>query len=678
MSHISPPDIRRNQYIIDKRYSDRSLADNVRVTKIHFSAQNSHVNLAPPRNSAMSDVAPSPLNLSRHRLDHGVPAMGEGGRLGGKRPARRSSRRLSPTKPPKVRKLSPVASRALAALENDSSGGEDGDGKRSEAAGSRQSPALHANDGGEDSPAAGSEAQSSPTTVSDDASTNGADAGMDTDEKRPTTDNCAPKSPRGEIASGEDTGAAASGGDMSDDSAKDGEEAVVPHPCNNDVLPFILATPFDGQSMLALHRLKEGIQFDAETAANLVSSHSNQVPILPQKQFNKFMREGQSAHNQNQAKGPMSSSDISAEVSSFLAAQGKSMMAKPQVSSHTPALSNENLAPFRYPPPPQQTQNELQMALMTQQLLLSHIAAQNPLHSYHSMLAYESLQQHNRQQQQLNELRHLQNLAALEQLSGGMSSAYNSDVAALGAARAMLLTTDGDAQSQRSSRISALASGYTGAAHNFPTAADQHQPFASQLNPATFQRAPAQDVSGAQVVHSPAKAVAPVPPVVAASHFCSKANVQATAKMPVAFGFHLDDDGSKLAALAAAANWKAQGQKAAKDVQSAKGRRSLCGTPKGAKTPKGSGTPKTPRTPAVLLSTKAATGLPEGWVVKTFKRSSGRTAGGTDKYFFSPQAELKFRSMKAAKAFVGILSEPGVDGKESEAAKLFKERGHKF
>ncbi|KAL9189894.1 hypothetical protein ACHAXT_009569 [Thalassiosira profunda] len=155
------------------------------------------------------------------------------------------------------------------------------------------------------------------------------------------------------------------------------------------------------------------------------------------------------------------------------------------------------------------------------------------------------------------------------------------------------------------------------------------------------------------------------------------ADNQSAAKMPVAFGFDLDNDASKRLAQAAAENWLVLGGKAMKSK--AKGRVSIgCKTPKASKKPGGSATPKTPRTPAVLISTKPAPGLPEGWVVKMFQRASGSTAGGTDKYFYSPQTETKFRSMKGCKTFVGILSEPGVDGNELEAKKLYKERGNKF
>ena len=88
-------------------------------------------------------------------------------------------------------------------------------------------------------------------------------------------------------------------------------------------------------------------------------------------------------------------------------------------------------------------------------------------------------------------------------------------------------------------------------------------------------------------------------------------------------------------------------------------------------------TPKTPKTPAILLSTNQAPNLPEGWVVKLFQRMAGKTAGSTDKYFYSPK-KVKFRSMKGCKLFIDILSEPDVDGSESIALNVYKDRGYKF
>ena len=161
------------------------------------------------------------------------------------------------------------------------------------------------------------------------------------------------------------------------------------------------------------------------------------------------------------------------------------------------------------------------------------------------------------------------------------------------------------------------------------------------------------------------------------------------AKLPVAFGFHLDDDGtSKHLAQAATDNWKSHGEKSAK--KSNKGLKvsigsvkkgstgfPVCHTPKVAKTPS-SATPKTPKTPALLLSTEAARKLPDGWISKTFKRMTGKTAGTKDIYFYSPQKQIKFRAMKSCKTFIDIMGELEVDGDEAAALKLYKERGHRF
>ena len=166
-------------------------------------------------------------------------------------------------------------------------------------------------------------------------------------------------------------------------------------------------------------------------------------------------------------------------------------------------------------------------------------------------------------------------------------------------------------------------------------------------------------------------------------------NVEQTAKLPVAFGFYLDDGGtSKHLAQAATDKWQSHGEKSAK--KSNKGLRvsigsvkkgstglPVCHTPKVAKTPS-SATPKTPKTPALLLSTEAARKLPDGWVSKTYKRMAGKTAGTKDIYFYSPQKQIKFRAMKSCKTFIDIMGELEVDGDEAAALKLYKERGHRF
>mmetsp|Transcript_42544 Transcript_42544/g.90489 ORF Transcript_42544/g.90489 Transcript_42544/m.90489 type:complete len:660 (+) Transcript_42544:96-2075(+) len=106
---------------------------------------------------------------------------------------------------------------------------------------------------------------------------------------------------------------------------------------------------------------------------------------------------------------------------------------------------------------------------------------------------------------------------------------------------------------------------------------------------------------------------------------------------------------------------------------------SACGAPKTPKTTCATPTtPKTPRTPAILLSTEVVPSLDEGWISKTFQRSSGRTAGTKDSYFYSPHKRIKFRSMKGCKTFIDILAEPGVDGDEFNALEIYKERGHRL
>eukprot|EP00581_Thalassiosira_minuscula_P014343 CAMPEP_0183729786 /NCGR_PEP_ID=MMETSP0737-20130205/31195_1 /TAXON_ID=385413 /ORGANISM="Thalassiosira miniscula, Strain CCMP1093" /LENGTH=641 /DNA_ID=CAMNT_0025962075 /DNA_START=81 /DNA_END=2006 /DNA_ORIENTATION=+ len=178
------------------------------------------------------------------------------------------------------------------------------------------------------------------------------------------------------------------------------------------------------------------------------------------------------------------------------------------------------------------------------------------------------------------------------------------------------------------------------------------------------------------------------PKITMASTDINASKTTAAAKVPIASGSHLDDkNASKHAAQAAPTKQVSEGTLAAKP----KGPRisfdgkpigAGCKAPKTPKTPRSSstksGTPKTPKTPAILLFSEAAPNLPKGWTTKTFQRTSGKTAGHRDMYFYSPQREIKFRSMKGCLSFVKILSEAGVDGNESIALKLYKERGHRF
>ena len=65
-------------------------------------------------------------------------------------------------------------------------------------------------------------------------------------------------------------------------------------------------------------------------------------------------------------------------------------------------------------------------------------------------------------------------------------------------------------------------------------------------------------------------------------------------------------------------------------------------------------------------------------MTRTYRRTSGKTAGTTDTYFFSPATAIKFRSLKNCRLFIAVLAEEGVGGDEATALRVYKERGHKF
>ena len=89
-----------------------------------------------------------------------------------------------------------------------------------------------------------------------------------------------------------------------------------------------------------------------------------------------------------------------------------------------------------------------------------------------------------------------------------------------------------------------------------------------------------------------------------------------------------------------------------------------------------SSTTRTSTTP--IESSETPPGLPYGWTSKTFQRMSGRSSGSTDTYYYSPNAKIKFRSMKKCYIFIEILKDVNIDGNESAALNEFKKRGHKL
>eukprot|EP01082_Thalassiosira_pseudonana_P007185 g6353.t1 g6353 contig23:270771-272501(-) len=84
-------------------------------------------------------------------------------------------------------------------------------------------------------------------------------------------------------------------------------------------------------------------------------------------------------------------------------------------------------------------------------------------------------------------------------------------------------------------------------------------------------------------------------------------------------------------------------------------------------------------TPAIEISSgSGGDDFPSGWIVKTYRRACGESAGSTYRFLFSPGRNLRFRAKKHAKTFIDILKEPSVVGDEDKAAEVYKARGHKF
>lgn len=157
----------------------------------------------------------------------------------------------------------------------------------------------------------------------------------------------------------------------------------------------------------------------------------------------------------------------------------------------------------------------------------------------------------------------------------------------------------------------------------------------------------------------------------------TKSNMASMAKLPVAFGFELNNGQS--IALANSSS-RTYAQEAHRALQNSGPRFKRTPNKAKEKTPRKSPatTPNTtPRMSPKLVpsSEHHKSNLPAGWSVKTFLRQGGDSAGTTDTYFYSPRLELKFRSIKKVKLFCDILAECGDD--ETRAHMVFKERGYK-
>lgn len=83
------------------------------------------------------------------------------------------------------------------------------------------------------------------------------------------------------------------------------------------------------------------------------------------------------------------------------------------------------------------------------------------------------------------------------------------------------------------------------------------------------------------------------------------------------------------------------------------------------------------------LATEIASGpageeMPDGWTVKTYRRNGGETVGKTDRFWFSPGLNIRFRAKKHAMSFIEILQEPECNGDEQIAAETYRARGLHF
>ena len=150
----------------------------------------------------------------------------------------------------------------------------------------------------------------------------------------------------------------------------------------------------------------------------------------------------------------------------------------------------------------------------------------------------------------------------------------------------------------------------------------------------------------------------------------------------MAFGFNINDGASEIAAKNKTEKWLNEGKKHITDgkKKGTNNKENKKGSSRKSNTPSKGGTKGgTPgKSPAELLSTQPAPNMPEGWILKTYQRKGGETKSRNDRYWYSPQDGIRFRSMKGCNLFIDILAEPSVNGDEGAALKVYKERGHKF
>lgn len=456
------------------------------------------------------------------------------------------------------------------------------------------------------------------------------------------------------------------------------EECVCPHVSTSDygdVLSCFLSTPFDDKAMLSLHMSKEGTKtVGLQKEAKSRKEGDYDVPILPQFIFIKSVKDktigsstyaqGPTQHGINQGLSNVATTfnaNVSAQVNVFLMQECQKMIeSSKQQQPNQDGLTRQ---PVSHEPETQHQLAQLNQQYANQQQMISHLQAHNYFGSAQqqnsNFYAMQMASQLHRVNQQMNGWHYPTPFAAPAPFFnpgvGMQNTAYNN-----------------------------LA--FTSTAQQLPPAPHTKTPLIvhniSQPQPQTNASQP-----------NPKTALASL------EIKLTDSNRDQIAKLPVAFGFDLDDGGtSKILAQAAAEKWydmgklaamtthveKKNGTNKAKDKDSAltgggKSKEATIATPRIASVDGSTGAKKikSPKSPAVLLETSnAPPDLPAGWTSKTFKRANSEKKA-SDKYFYTPQIGFKFRSMKACKEFIEILKEPTIGGSEREALKEFKARGHK-
>jgi len=168
-------------------------------------------------------------------------------------------------------------------------------------------------------------------------------------------------------------------------------------------------------------------------------------------------------------------------------------------------------------------------------------------------------------------------------------------------------------------------------------------------------------------------------------------NAPNVAKLPVAFGFSLHDNGaSKNSARIAMQKWTADGNSFAawkgytegatkKGGVSGLKRKNNATPPRRTANESLDDSRRSKKRSTSPVPEPAGSGFPEGWTSKTFERITRiPSRAGTYKVFHSPVINAKFRSRKSAYVFIEILKEPRINADEEKAFEVFKSRGHKL